>query len=126
VVVTAFTAPVGPYAAGHRGVDLAAAVADVVRSPTVGTVTFGGEVAGRRVLVVTHPGGLRSTLEPVTSYVPVGTVVRKGAAVGTVDATPGHCAPATCVHWGVLRGATYLDPLKFVTTPRVVLLPLVP
>ncbi len=129
VVVAAFSAPAGPYAAGHRGVDLAAAAAEVVRSPTVGTVTFAGEVVGRRVLVITHPGGLRSTLEPVTSSVPVGTVVGRGGAVGTVgtvDTTPGHCAPASCVHWGVLRGTTYLDPLQLVRTPRVVLLPLGP
>ncbi|MDQ2755406.1 MAG: M23 family metallopeptidase, partial [Actinomycetota bacterium] len=95
-------------------------------SPTAGTVTFAGDVAGRPVLVVTHPGGLRSTLEPATASVPVGTAAGAGASVGTVNATPGHCAPATCVHWGVLRGGTYLDPLRFVSTPRVVLLPLEP
>ena len=129
VVVNRFAAPAGPYAAGHRGVDLAAAVGEVVRSPTDGTVAFAGVVAGRHVLVITHAGGLRSTLEPVTASVPVGTAVDTGSAVGTVDSVgtvPGHCAPTTCVHWGVLRGPTYLDPLRFVRAPRVVLLPLRP
>ena len=46
--------------------------------------------------------------------------------MATVAATPGHCAPATCLHWGVLRGETYLDPLVLVGAVRVMLLPLRP
>lgn len=125
-VVARFSAPPGPYAAGHRGVDLAATVGAVVRAPTGGTVSFAGVVAGRHVLVLSHPGGLRGTFEPVSGSVPVGTAVEQGGAVGTVDPGAGHCSPATCLHWGVLRGATYLDPLRFVTSPRVILLPLGP
>ncbi|MEO3935735.1 peptidoglycan DD-metalloendopeptidase family protein [Dermatophilaceae bacterium Soc4.6] len=125
-VVARFSAPSGPYAAGHRGVDLTSAVGSVVHAPTGGTVSFSGVVAGRHVLVVSHPGGLRSTFEPVSGTVPVGTVVEQGGDVGTVDAGAGHCSPATCVHWGVLRGATYLDPLQFVRSSRVILLPLTP
>jgi murein DD-endopeptidase MepM/ murein hydrolase activator NlpD len=123
-VVRRFDQPDQPWLAGHRGVDLAASVGQVVQSPAAGTVTYAGRIAGRGVLVVTHPGGLRTTLEPVSTTVTVGSAVAAADPVGIVSAEPSHCAPATCVHWGVLRGPTYLDPLTFVGRGRVVLLPL--
>jgi murein DD-endopeptidase MepM/ murein hydrolase activator NlpD len=119
-----FDPPDQPWLPGHRGVDLIGAVGQVVRSPTDGTVTYAGQLAGRGVVVVSHPGGLRSTFEPVASGVAVGTVVAQGDPVGTISTDASHCAPATCLHWGVLRGRTYLDPLAFVGRARIVLLPL--
>jgi len=123
-VARGFDPPDRPWGAGHRGVDLAAAVGQPVRSPESGTVTWAGVLAGRGVVVVTHPGGLRSTFEPVTAAVPVGSAVVRGGTVGTVTAVAGHCAPSTCLHWGVLRGRQYLDPLAFVGRAPIVLLPL--
>ncbi|WP_076259790.1 M23 family metallopeptidase [Intrasporangium flavum] len=123
-VERAFDPPDRPWGAGHRGVDLAATVGQPVRSPEAGTVTWAGVVAGRGVVVVTHPGGLRSTFEPVTATVRVGTTVARGGPVGAVTAAPGHCAPGTCLHWGVQRGRQYLDPLSFVGRAPIVLLPL--
>lgn len=122
-VVRRFDRPDEPWLPGHRGVDLAAVVGARVQAPADGRVSWAGVVAGRAVLVVAHAGGLRSTFEPVSATSPVGTVVRRGDGVGVVTATPGHCAPGTCVHWGVLRGETYLDPLSLVGRARVVLLP---
>jgi murein DD-endopeptidase MepM/ murein hydrolase activator NlpD len=87
-------------------------------------VTYAGLLAGREVVVVAHPSGVRSTFEPVAASGPVGSVVARGERVGVVSATAGHCAPQTCVHWGVRRGDTYLDPLAFVGRARVILLPL--
>ena len=95
-----------------------------MRSPADGTVTYAGRLAGRGVVVVSHAGGLRSTFEPVTASRPVGTIVAQGDSVGRSRAEAGHCAPASCLHWGVLRGRTYLDPLAFVGRARIVLLPL--
>jgi murein DD-endopeptidase MepM/ murein hydrolase activator NlpD len=123
-VVQRFLPPPHPWSAGHRGVDLAAVIGQQVRSPDAGVVTFGGLVAGRGVVVVTHAGGLRSTFEPVEQALPAGTPVTRDQPVGTVTASPGHCAPATCLHWGVLRGDVYLDPVGLVGLQRVVLLPL--
>lgn len=123
-VVRRFDAPADPWGSGHRGVDLAAAAGQQVRAPEAGTVSFAGVVAGRPVVVVTHSDGLRSTFEPVLPTSAVGTTVAAGAVVGAVASTPGHCAPETCVHWGVLRGDAYLDPLSFIAPRRVVLLPL--
>jgi murein DD-endopeptidase MepM/ murein hydrolase activator NlpD len=123
-VVATFRAPPTPWGAGHRGVDLAAAVGQPVRTAGGGRVTFAGKVAGRGVLVVTHPGGLRTSYEPVASRVPVGTAVRRGDRIGVVAATPGHCAPGTCLHWGLRRGSRYVDPLTLVGRGPPVLLPL--
>ncbi|MBB2985224.1 peptidoglycan DD-metalloendopeptidase family protein [Terracoccus luteus] len=123
-VVRGFDPPDRPWLAGHRGVDLSARVGQPVRVPTGGEVTYSGRLAGRGVVVVGHEGGLRSTFEPVTAGPPVGTAVARGDPVGTVEPVAGHCPPATCLHWGVRRGDTYLDPLALIGARPVVLLPL--
>ncbi|MEP6631644.1 MAG: peptidoglycan DD-metalloendopeptidase family protein, partial [Lapillicoccus sp.] len=125
-VLARFDPPQQTWGAGHRGVDLAAAVGQPVLAPSAGVVTFSGVVVDRGVLVVTAASGLRSSLEPVTGTVSVGTPVARGQVVGQVSAATGHCDPVTCLHWGVLRAETYLDPLTLVGTRRVVLLPLRP
>src|SRR4051794_19844911 len=56
-VVRAFAPPDEPWLAGHRGVDLGAAVGAVVHSPADGRVSFSGKIAGRGVVVVAHSGG---------------------------------------------------------------------
>ena len=125
-VLARFDPPEVRWGSGHRGVDLGAAVSQEVLAPTDGVVTFRGVVVDRGVLVIETAGGLRTTFEPVDSSLTVGTAVVQGQAVATVAATPGHCAPATCLHWGVLRDETYLDPLVLVGAVRVILLPLRP
>lgn len=130
-VVRPFDAPEHEWGAGHRGVDLVAPEGTGVRSPGPGVVTFAGQVARRGVVVVTHPDGLRTSLEPVAASVPVGTAVAAGSAIGVVErsradgdgATPNHCAPRSCVHWGVRRGERYIDPLSLLDRPPIVLLP---
>jgi murein DD-endopeptidase MepM/ murein hydrolase activator NlpD len=128
-----FDPPEEEWGAGHRGVDLTAAVGSPVLSPGPGVVTFAGQVARRGVVVVTHPDGLRTSLEPVAASVPVGTAVAAGTAVGVVEeggvgdgadrTTPSHCAPRSCVHWGVRRGERYIDPLSLLDRTPIVLLP---
>jgi murein DD-endopeptidase MepM/ murein hydrolase activator NlpD len=80
-------------------------------------------VAGRGVVVVRHRGDLRTTYEPVDRRATVGTMVQPGSPIGVVGATPGHCAPATCLHWGLRRADRYLDPLLLVGAGPPVLLP---
>lgn len=126
VVLARFDPPEVAWASGHRGVDLAASVGQDVLAPVAGTVTVSGVVVDRGVVVVTTTSGLRTTLEPVQGTVPAGSTVARGQVVGRVTDTPGHCAPQVCLHWGVLRGEAYLDPLAFVTRRPVVLLPLAP
>jgi murein DD-endopeptidase MepM/ murein hydrolase activator NlpD len=125
-VLRAFDPPAVRWGSGHRGVDLAATAGDVVRAPAAGVVAFAGSVAGRRVLTLQHDDGLRSSFEPVSTDLHVGDRVRQGDAVGTLDdaGTGGHCLPRSCLHWGVRRGETYLDPMALVAIDPIVLLPL--
>ncbi len=122
-VVRAFQAPAHPYGPGHRGVDLAGVSGTPVLAAGAGTVVFAGQVAGRGVVSVDHPGGIRTTYEPISPTVAAGDVVTRGQQIGTV--APGHleCAAVACLHWGVRRGADYLDPLRLLGLGRVRLLP---
>jgi murein DD-endopeptidase MepM/ murein hydrolase activator NlpD len=122
-VVRAFDPPDSPYGAGHRGVDLLGHVGQPVRAALPGAVSWAGSLAGRGVVVVDH-GTTRTTYEPVTATVPVGTPVAAGAQVGTLDLPGSHCFPRACLHWGWIEGETYLDPLRLVGAGPVRLLPL--
>ena len=122
-VVAAFAPPATSYGPGHRGVDLRGRVGQPVRAAEAGTVTFAGRLAGRGVVVVSH-GDTRTTYEPVEATVAVGDEVPAGAALGTLQLFGSHCFPRSCLHWGLLRGDTYLDPLSLVGAQPVRLLPL--
>jgi murein DD-endopeptidase MepM/ murein hydrolase activator NlpD len=119
-----FDPPPVRYAAGHRGVDLAGAPGAVVRAAGDGVVAFAGMVAGRPVVSVDHPGGLRTTYEPVVATVGAGQALARGAPLGTLAAGHDGCPAPACLHWGLRRGETYLDPLGLLEPPEVRLLPL--
>ena len=121
VVLRAFEAPPHRYGPGHRGVDLAAVEGTAVRAAGAGTVVFAGPVAGREVISIDHPGGLRTTYEPVAPEVRAGDVVAGGQRIGTVRT--GHPECTDCLHWGVRRGEEYLDPLLLLGLGRLRLLP---
>ncbi len=112
------------YAAGHRGVDLAGAPGVQVLAAGDGVVAFAGMVAGRPVVSVDHAGGLRTTYEPVDPSVGAGQAVARGTPLGTLVSGHAGCPAAACLHWGLRRGADYLDPLGLLQVPRVRLLPL--
>jgi murein DD-endopeptidase MepM/ murein hydrolase activator NlpD len=122
-VLRPFTAPATPYGPGHRGVDLGGTPGEPVFAAAGGVVVFAGELAGRGVVSIDHAGGLRTTYEPLAPAVGAGERVVAGAVIGQLR--PGHsgCAAAACLHWGVRRGAEYLDPLALVLQVRVRLLP---
>jgi murein DD-endopeptidase MepM/ murein hydrolase activator NlpD len=126
VVTRPFQRPATAWGAGHRGVDLAGQVGQPVVSAGPGRVTYAGLLAGRGVVTVTHDGGLRTTYEPVTAEVVVGQQVTTGTVIGFLrDEGHASCRPGTaCLHWGLLRGDTYLDPLALITQGRLRLLPL--
>ncbi|MFI6459952.1 murein hydrolase activator EnvC family protein [Streptomyces sp. NPDC050528] len=112
LVLRGWEPPATVYARGHRGVDLATPTGAPVRAVAPGRVSFAGRVAGRGVVSVELAGtDLRTTYEPVTATVKKGDEVKPGEVVGTVEVTGSHCA-TTCVHWGLLRGETYLNPLE--------------
>jgi len=122
-VTRAFGAPLGPFGPGHRGVDLAAAPGAPVLAVGAGVVAFAGMVAGRPVVSVDHPGGLRTTYEPVDPTVAAGQAVARGSPLGTLLAGHAGCPVVACLHWGVRRGEVYLDPLALLRAVRVRLLP---
>jgi len=122
-VVRGFDPPSSTWGAGHRGVDLLGQPGQRVHAALAGTVSFVGTIAGRGVVTVDH-GATRTTYEPVTSTIPVGTVVGAGKPLGRLAFPGSHCAPQACLHWGWIEGDTYLDPLRLVGAGPVRLLPL--
>ncbi len=122
-VTRAFAPPPTPYAAGHRGVDLAGTAGQAVFAAAAGDVSYAGTLAGRGVVVVVH-GSLRTTYEPVTASVRRGAHVIGGQAIGTLATGHAGCPVAACLHWGLLRGDVYLDPLGTLTRQSIRLLPL--
>jgi murein DD-endopeptidase MepM/ murein hydrolase activator NlpD len=122
-VVNDFDPPDDPWGSGHRGVDLAGAVGQSVLSAMAGTVAFVGKIAGKPVVTISH-GETRTTYEPVSSTLEVGVAVASGERIGSLELPFSHCFPGACLHWGWLRGETYLDPLSLVSDGRVRLLPL--
>ena len=122
-IASKFDPPASRWGAGHRGVDLAGRAGQSVRTSLPGTVTFAATLAGRGVVVVDH-GGVRTTYEPVSASVHVGEQVGSGARIGTLQRASSHCFPQACLHWGLLQGETYLDPLTLVGAGPIRLLPL--
>lgn len=122
-VVRGFDPPQTAWGSGHRGVDLLGHRGEPVRAARAGRITFAGRLVGRGVVVVDH-GGLRTTYEPVAAAVHVGEHVARGQRIGTLQVGGSHCFPRACLHWGLLHGETYLDPLLLVGAGPVRLLPL--
>ena len=121
-LVAPFAAPAGPYAAGHRGIDVAGRVGEIVRAPAAGTIAFAGPVAGRGIVTIDHGDGLVTTFEPVTSGLAPGAPVTAGDDLGAVS-VGGHTAPGA-LHFGVRLHGEYINPLLLLgELPRAVLLP---
>lgn len=115
-VVRGWEPPATAYSRGHRGVDLVAAPGTPVRAVAPGRVSFAGRVAGRGVVSVelsdTGAPPLRTTYGPVRASVRKGDEVLAGEVLGTSEAPDAHCGATACLHWGLLRGRTYLNPLS--------------
>jgi len=121
-VVRGFDPPQTSYGAGHRGIDIGAPVGTPVVSAADGVVTFVGVIDGVSMVTVTH-GDIRTTYQPIAPVVSKGQGVAAGQTIGTL--LDGHGA-TTSLHFGVLQGDTYLDPLSWLggqATQRVRLLP---
>lgn len=129
-VIRPFEKPTQRWSAGHRGVDLAVPENNRrVYAPAPGTVVFSGTVVNRKVLVIAHPDGRRSTFEPMDEALPVGTTVAVGDVIGTVAGAAGgnsersyrRCS-TPCLYWGVRQGgvrgdgsgkaAEYINPMS--------------
>lgn len=122
-LVAPFDAPRERWGPGHRGIDLTTKKGAAVTAVADGVVSHRGRIAGRGTVSITHPGGVRSTYEPVGSALAVGEWVRGGEVLGTIGNEAGHCAPLACLHLGAKRGPDHLDPWPFFGARRVILLP---
>ncbi|KAA8885222.1 M23 family metallopeptidase [Nocardia colli] len=129
-VVRRFDKPAQDWLPGHRGVDLAGTSGQAVLAAGDGIVVFAGTVADKQVVSIDHPGGLRTTYEPVHAEVSVGRRVARGTRIGTLEA--GHEGCGTCLHWGLRsegggrRRREYLDPLRLLHLAPLRLKPVAP
>jgi murein DD-endopeptidase MepM/ murein hydrolase activator NlpD len=127
-VMRVFDAPSPNWNRGHRGVDLAGAPGQPVYAASAGTVVFAGELAGRTLVSIAHPGGLRTSYEPVRPSVRAGQLVDAGTAIGELAAGHEGCPAAACLHWGAMWGAAsradYVDPLGLLASTPIRLKPL--
>ena len=95
--------------------DLAARPGEPVRAAVAGTVAFAGSVAGRGV-VEHRPRSVPDHVRAgATRGSRAGQRVGLGETIGRV-AAGGHCDG--CLHWGLRRGETYLDPLLLIRPVR--------
>lgn len=113
-VARGFEPPPFKYGRGHRGVDLAGVPGQPVLAAGSGTIAFAGQVAGRGVVSIDHPGGLRTTYEPVAGTLRAGDLVDAGVPIGSLDAGHLGCGHPACLHWGLRRGEDYLNPLTLI------------
>lgn len=109
-----FEAPATPYAAGHRGVDLAALPGSPVRAALPGVVTFAGPVAGRGWVTIDHGGGLETTYGDLAPR-----LVSAGRRVAAGDVLGRLAAGRAWVDWGARRDGDYIDPLTLLGAWRV-------
>lgn len=121
-VVAGFDPPGSVWGAGHRGVDLLGTSGQPVLAALAGRVSFAGTIAGRGVVVIAH-GARRTTYEPVLARVRTGDQVPTGGVIGALQTGRSHCAPRACLHWGLLEGRDYLDPLSLLGRTPIRLLP---
>lgn len=120
-VIRPFDKPQHNWLKGHRGVDLDIPINSAVRAANSGIIAFAGKVAGKPVISIDHPDGLRTTYQPVTTALNTGDLVERGEIIGvlapSVDGFPG-------LHWGVLQGKdNYLNPLSLLEPLHIRLKP---
>jgi murein DD-endopeptidase MepM/ murein hydrolase activator NlpD len=126
-VVRVFDAPRPDWQRGHRGVDLAGAAGQSVYAAGSATVVFTGLIGGVPVVSLAHPGGLRTSYQPVSAAVRPGQRVTAATVIGVLDAGHPGCGGAACLHWGAMWGpashADYVDPLGLLASTPIRLKP---
>jgi murein DD-endopeptidase MepM/ murein hydrolase activator NlpD len=127
-VTREFDPPSPDWHPGHRGVDLSGTPGQPVYAAGAAIVVFTGLLAGRPVLSLAHPGGLRTSYEPVRATVRVGQPVTSQTMIGQLMTGHTGCPAAACLHWGAMwgpaSGADYIDPLGLLKSTPIRLKPL--
>ena len=121
-VLRTFNKPAKNWLSGHRGVDLEAAPNDPIYAAGAGTVIYAGTLAGIPTVSIEHPGGLRTTYQPVLPLVAVGDTVTGQQPIGTLAPGGTHGYPG--LQWGAKFGADdYINPLTLLPAPVIRLKP---
>ncbi|WP_142094384.1 peptidoglycan DD-metalloendopeptidase family protein [Propioniferax innocua] len=107
--VRGFSAPDPDWLPGHRGIDIAGDPGQRIEAAAAGTVAFVGVIDGVPIVTIDH-GDVRTTYQPVRSLVDAGQSVELGQVIGELEAGHPGCPAEACLHWGLKRGDTYLDP----------------
>jgi murein DD-endopeptidase MepM/ murein hydrolase activator NlpD len=110
-IVDHFRPPACLWCAGNRGIDYAVDVGTPVHPAASGEVEFAGPVGFSLFVVVRHPDGLRTTYGFLS-----GVSVTTGQQVGLADVVGLSGAD---LHFGVRRGAVYLDPESLLAARRL-------
>jgi murein DD-endopeptidase MepM/ murein hydrolase activator NlpD len=119
-VIRGFDEPQGPFAPGHRGIDVAADPGTPVRAAQDGMVAFAGPVGRDLYVSVDHPDGIRTTYSWLSAIsVSRGQEVRREAVLGaTGSGHPGVEPPH--LHFGARKGTSYIDPLTLLERQTLV------
>ncbi len=109
-IIRHFEPPPTPYAAGHRGIDMAAPLGITVVASNDGVVTFAGPVATELFVSIDHPDGIRTTYSFLSAVtIAKGETVARGQPIALSG--PGHAGSAQPhLHFGARIGAVYIDP----------------
>ena len=109
-IIRHFEPPPTPFAAGHRGIDMAVPIETQVVASNAGVVAFAGLVATELFVSIDHPDGIRTTYSFLTSVaVKKGDVVARGQPIASSG--PGHAGSTQPhLHFGARIGETYIDP----------------
>ena len=98
--------------------DLEAAPTDPIYAAGDGTVIYAGTLAGIPTVSIEHPGGLRTTYQPVLPLVAVGDTVTGQQPIGTLAPGGTHGYPG--LQWGAKFGADdYINPLTLLPAPVI-------
>ena len=110
-VVSKFEEPLGPYAAGHRGIDYGVPSGTEVYASGSGVVKFAGPVAGDGLFItIAHDAQLETTYSFLSGLqVATGQHVGRGDPLGfSGEGHPGEDRPV--LHFGAKIAGRYIDP----------------
>lgn len=104
-VTDPYREPACRWCPGNRGLEYDTRVGTPVRAVAAGYVTFVGSVAGRRYVVVAHPGGWRTTYGDLAAVgVERGEQIVARSIVGSAGST---------LHFGLRDRHGYRDPVPY-------------
>ncbi len=111
-IVATFREPECRWCAGKRGIEYEITATTIVRSGTIGIVSFSGLVGGVNYVVVRTESGMLVTYGRMTRVlIYIGDLVGLGQPLGQIAPLASSKTPAR-LYFGVRIGGRYIDPLS--------------